>query len=221
MLRYFNSLLLIFALTSLPVALLAEQNPPEFSLEDLEQVEDFDRGKFYSDPDTDWSVYTGIQLEAATVAFRRNWQRDQNKVDKFRVRDEDVERIKHDMATLFDEVFTEELSSNGGYSMSSGAGDEVMRIEAHIVDLDVHAPYTRGTSFNVSYTERAGRMTLKLYVFDSISGDLIAAVDASREAMSRPGAQVSNKVTNQAEAKRLLQNWARILREKLDEHRKL
>jgi hypothetical protein len=219
MFRYFNYALLIFALTSLPVALLAEQKPPESSLENLEQVEDFDRGKFYSDPDVDWSAYTGVQLEAATVAFRRNWQRDQNKVDPFRVRDEDVERIKQDMATLFDEVFTDELTSNGGYTISSDAGDGVMRIEPHIVDLDVHAPYTRRTSFNRSYTERAGRMTLKLYIFDSLSGDLIAAVNASQEAMSRPTAQLSNKVTNQAEATRMLQKWARILREKLDEAR--
>lgn len=221
MCRCFNSALLIFAMTAMPVALLAETKPSEISLENLDLVENFDRGEFYSDPDVDWTVYTGIQLETATVTFRRNWQRDQNKVEKFRVRDEDVERIKQDMSMLFDEVFTQELTSNDGYIISSGSADEVMRIEPHIVDLDVHAPYTRGTSFNVSYTERAGRMTLKLYVFDSISGDLIAAVDASREAMSRPGAQVSNKVTNQAEAKRLLQNWARILREKLDEHRKL
>ena len=216
MFHYFNSALLIFALTSIPAALLAEQKPAELSLDGLDLVEAFDRGKFYSDPDVDWSAYTGIQLEAATVAFRRNWQRDQNKVDPFRVRDEDVERIKQDMSTLVGEVFTEELTSNDGYAISPEAGDTVMRMEPHIVDLDVHAPYTRRTGFSRSYTERAGRMTLNLNIFDSVSGDLIAAVRVTREAMSRPTAQLSNQVTNQAEATRMLQKWARLLRETLD-----
>jgi len=219
MIRFFRLSLLIFVFWSLPAALVAEPAPPEVSLDGMELVETFAHGELYADAGVDWSVYTELQLEPATVAFRRNWQRDQNIVDPFRVRNSDVEKIKQDLAALFDEVFIKELSSNGGYTLTEASGDHVMRIEPHIVDLDVHAPVTSRTSFNRSYTERAGRMTLKLNIYDSVTGDLIASATDRQEAMRRGYAQLSNSVTNKADAQLMLQKWATALRERLDQAR--
>lgn len=217
--RYFSCTLMILVFWTVPTALVAESQPPEISLDGMELVEKFAHGELYADAGVDWSVYTELQLEPATVAFRRNWQRDQNISDPFRVRNSDVEKIKQDLAALFDEVFTKELSDNGGYTLSETSGDHVMRIEPHIVDLDVHAPDTRRTSFSRSYTERAGRMTLKLNIFDSVTGDLIASATDRQEATQRGYAQLSNSVTNKADAQLMLQKWATALRERLDQTR--
>jgi hypothetical protein len=198
---------------------MSQDSPPQTSLDGLELIERLDRGEIYADPGIDWSVYTEILLDPATVAFRRNWQRDQNRTDPFRVRDSDVERIKKELATLFDDVFSRELTANGGYRIADQSGESVMRIGPHIVDLDVYAPDTNRTSYTRSYTDRSGQMTLKLHIYDSVTGDLIASVSDRQEAPHRGFASISNAVSNEADAQLMLTKWATALRERLDQAR--
>jgi hypothetical protein len=211
--------LLILGLAATPAAVQAEPEPPEISLEGLELVEKDRRGELYAAPGIDWSVYDEIQLDQATVAFRRHWQRDQNRNQPFKVRASDMERIKTGLAELFDTVFTEELTRDGGYTITEESADNVMRITPHIVDLDVYAPDTRNVGISRSYTDSTGRMTLKLEIYDSITGDLIATASDRREAPRRGYVQWTNSITNNAEARRMLQRWARGLRERLDQAR--
>jgi hypothetical protein len=211
--------LFFIAFFSAPPLLPAEDKMPDISLEGLELVDKDRRGEIYADPGIDWTVYSQIKLDRASVAFRKNWQRDQNRAQSFRVRTEDMERIKSSLADLFDEVFSEELTGNGGYELSEESGEHVMQITPRIVDLDVYAPDTRNAGMTRSYTESAGRMTLKLEILDSVTGDLIATVSDRQEAPRRGYMQWTTSVTNKAEARRMLQRWARDLRERLDKAR--
>jgi hypothetical protein len=213
------TVLAVFVLLAMPSALPAEQEPPEVSLDGLELVEKDRRGELYADPDVDWSIYEKIQLDQATVAFRKNWQRDQNRQQAFKVRASDMERIRNSLSELFGEVFTKELSKNGGYVMTEETADNVMRITPRIVDLDVYAPDTRSPGISTSYTESAGRMTLKLEIYDAVTGDLIATGSDRRESPRRGYMQWTTSVTNNAEARRMLQRWAVSLRERLDQAR--
>lgn len=205
---------------ALPVTAWSKQNepvPPEVSLDGLELVEEGRRREIYRAPGVDWSVYDKIQIDEATVAFRKHWQRDQNRYQSNRVRNADVERIRNGMVELFDEVFTRELTENGGYELTDESGENVMRISPHIVDLNVYAPDPRGSAgIQRSYTETAGRMTLKLHIYDSYTGDLVAVFSENRETMRRGYMQWANTVSNTREFRMLLQSWARELREGLE-----
>jgi len=215
----FASIAMVLALTA-PVAMNFAAEPPDVSVDGLELVEKSRRSELYVDPGVDWNSYTKIQLDPATVAFRKNWQRDQNRSQPFKVRTEDMERIKAELSELFGEVFAEELTSGGGYVMATESADDVLRITPQIVDLDVYAPDTRNsTGIQRSYTETAGRMTLKLDMYDSVTGDLIARASDRREAPRRGYMQWTTSVTNRAEAKLMLERWAKDLREFLDEAR--
>jgi hypothetical protein len=212
------ALALVPYLTASP--LIADDEKSVSGGEKLELVEKDRRTEIYADPEVVWSVYSKIRLDPATVAFRKNWQRDQNRTQPFKVKTEDMERIKAELSALFDEVFKEELATNGGYEMTDQNADDVLRIAPHIVDLDVYAPDTRSTpGVTRSYTESMGRMTLKLEMFDSVTGDLIATASDQREAPRRGYMQWTTSVSNRAEAKRMLQRWAVDLREGLDEAR--
>ena len=124
------------------------------------------------------------------------------------------------MAELFDEVFSEELTTDGGYELAETSGENVMRIEPHIQDLDIYAPDTRSSpGIQRSYSESAGRMTLKLNIFDSVTGDLIATLSDHREAPRRGYMQWSNSVSNTQAARQMLRRWAVELRERLDKAR--
>jgi hypothetical protein len=209
-------LLMSFAASS---AIAKKNDPPEVSIEGLELVEKDRRGEIYADPDADWAAYTQVQLERASVAFRKNWKRDQNRYDPFKVKDRDVEKIKTGLSELFHEVFTEELSSDNGYKMADSTGEDVMTISPQIVDLDVYAPDTFTAGRSMSYTDQAGRMTLMLEIRDSVSGDLIAKASDRQEAPRYGWVQWSTSVSNNAEARRMLQRWAKALRTRLDEAR--
>ena len=211
--------LLILVIVAIPATVLAESGPPQISLEGLELVEKDRRGELYADPGIDWSVYDKIQLDKATVAFRKRWQRDQNRNRSLKVKDSDMEKIKTNLSELFDEVFTEELTVNGGYEIADEVADNVMRITPRIVDLDVYAPDTPTAGINRQYTDSAGKMTLKLEIYDSVTGDLIVTASDRRESPRRGYMQWTTSVSNNAEARRMLQRWATGLRERLDEAR--
>jgi hypothetical protein len=215
-----KTLLLSFIMVSAVAPAVAKDDPPEVSIEGLELVDKNRRGEIYSDPDIDWSLYTQVMLDPATVAFRRNWQRDQNRYHAFKVRAKDMERIKTELSQLFDEVFTKELGESGGYTITDQTGDDVMRIKPAIVDLDVYAPDTMNSPGRTTqFTESVGKMTLKLEIYDSVTGDLIALLSDRREAPRRGYMQWTTSVTNRAEARRMLQRWAKDLVKRLDEAR--
>lgn len=209
----------IFLACTAGISFANEANSEKISLDGMERVDKDSRGEIYADPGIDWTVYDSVMLDDATVAFRKHWRRDQNRSISFKVSNEDMERIKTDLATLFNEVFVEELTSDNGYRITEQPGENVMRITPRIVDLDVYAPDTAKATGNRSYSESAGRMTLKLEIYDSKTGDLISAASDRQEAPRLGIAEWRTSASNNAEARRMLKRWATGLRTRLDESR--
>lgn len=209
------SSILIAGMAAASAAALADSEVPEISLDGLELVDKDRRGEIYSDPGVDWSSYSRIQLDPATVAFKKNWMRDQNRGRPLKVRAEDMERIKAELSELFDQVFSKELTEKGGYDITTESADNVMRITPRIVDLDVYAPDTRSPGITYTFTEQAGLMTLKLEIYDAVTGDLIAAASDRQESPRRGYYQWTTSVSNRVDARHMLERWARDLRERL------
>ena len=201
---------------SVPATVESGTASPDTNPDGLHLVEQTRRGAIYAAPGVDWSQYRRILLDPATVSFRKNWERDQNRLQSFKVRPEDVERIKSGLAELFNEVFARELSANGGYEIVTDTGDDVLRITPRIVDLDAYAPDTSTPAQTRQYSESAGRMTLKLELYDSVTGDLIATASDRQEDPRLGYMEWRTRVTNRADAERMLQRWATALRERLD-----
>jgi hypothetical protein len=100
--------------------------------------------------------------------------------------------------------------------MTAENGPEVMRITPRIVDLDVYAPDTATPARTDQYSESAGRMTLKLEIFDSVTGDLIATISDRQEDPRLGWMEWRTRVSNRQDAERMLRRWATDLRERLD-----
>jgi hypothetical protein len=175
--------------------------------------------EIYANPEVDWSTYTQVELQAAPVSFRRNWQRDQNRGDPFKVDAKDMEKIRKSLSDLFNQVLTEELTRENGYTMATEAGEQVMSIQPSIVDLDVVAPDTMSASRSRQYADSSGRMTARLEIYDSVTGELLATVSQRLEDPRRGYTQWTTSASNRADAERLLRRWAKDLRQKLDKAR--
>lgn len=205
---------------TVPATVESGSTAPDVNLDGLQLVDKTRHGEIYADPAVDWSQYQRILLDPATVSFRKNWERDQNRLQSFKVRPEDIERIKSGLSELFDEVFTQELSANGGYEIVSVTGEDVLRITPRIVDLDAYAPDTSSPAQTRQYSESAGRMTLKLELYDSVTGDLIATASDRQEDPRLGYMEWRTRVSNRRDAERMLERWATTLRERLDAARR-
>lgn len=210
------SIMIMLALFYCPL-ILADTPAPDELIDGLELVKKSWRGEVLLDSSADWSKYKNIQLERATVDFRKNWARDQRNRHGIRVTDKGMERIKSDLSELLNEVFTEELTKNGAYSMSSESGEDVMRITPSVVDLNVYAPDRMRDYIGYTLTDSQGSMTLKLEIHDSVSGALLARASDNQEDPQKGYLEWTTSGTNRRSARLMLMRWARGLLDWLEE----
>ncbi len=215
--RFLIAALLVCVVSISPA--MARKALPEVNDEGMELVKNSKLATVYADPDADLGIYNRIWLLDATVAFKKNWKREQNRSYPLKVKDKDMLVIEEDISGLFREVFTEELLA-GGYELTTEAGEDVLKILPAIVDLDVHAPDIRSNPGRTyTFSESAGEMTLNLELFDSVTGDKIAKATDRKRDFQRGYLEWRTSVSNRATAKRMMRSWAKALREALDEAR--
>jgi hypothetical protein len=173
----------------------------------------------YIDPDADFGVYDKVMILDCYVAFKKDWQREHKQPGSLlSVSSSDMEKIKAAVAGLFRDVFTEELGKDGGYEIVEAAGDDVLLVRPAIIDLDITAPDTTSPGRSRTYTTESGAATLYIELYDSVTGDILARA-ADRRTVRNAGSflSYSNRVTNEADARRTLAAWAELLRARLDE----
>lgn len=193
---------------------------PDVTVEGLPRVASERLDAVYWRPGVTLSGYDRFMLEPCEVAFRRNWQRDQNtNRGNFRVTADDMARIRSDLADVFETAFVRELAEEGNYPLVEDAAEGVLLLRPKIIDLDVFAPDLLVPNRIVTLTMEAGRMTLQMDLIDAASGQLIGRVIDRRRARMNQPLMVTNRVTNRAEADRIISSWARILRRALDDVR--
>lgn len=207
---YVRVLGLSLVIAAFPAA--AEDELPTTTPEGLELLTGTPVKAVYAVPGATLEPYTKVILDDCHVAFRKNWDRDYNRrvtLDR-RVSASDMEKMKSSLAEEFRKVFTDELEK-GGYEVLDQAGDDVLLIRPALLDLDVSAPNVQSASRTRTYVASAGSMTLYMELYDSVTGAIIAKV-LDPKASNRGGfAMEANRVTNKAEADRMLRSWARLL----------
>jgi len=209
---------LILSFTAMSPA-FAKKDLPAIDDDGMELVKDTDLETVYVDPNANLSNYNRVMLLDATVAFKKNWKRNQNgNGNPLRVKDKDMLEIQQGVAETLREVFTEELVESG-YEMAEEPGQGVLLIKPAIVDLDVAAPDIQDSTFSRSYSDSAGEMTLDIELFDSLTNDKIARATDRQRDIYRGYVQWRTTVSNRQDAARMMRTWAKALTSALDEAR--
>lgn len=207
---------IVFTLTS---TVAAADDYPDKTHDGLPRVPDTKVAAAYMQPGADLSEYDKVALLEAYVAFRKDWQRDHNR-DTMRtggrISDEEMQEIRDALAEEFSRIFTEELSTRGGHELVTKGGDGVLIIRPAIINLDISAPDTMSAGRSRTFTTSAGQMTLYMELYDGLTGDIIARI-VDPKAMDDSRIHYSNRVTNKADADRLLRRWAGLLNDHLAE----
>ncbi len=169
----------------------------------------------YVRPNVQFPPYRKVMLDPVQVSFSKSWDPNVTRDISRRLNAADLERIKEALAGIFRESFSDELAK-GGYALTDAPEEDTIRVSAAIVDLYINAPDVMAPGRSRTYTTSAGSMTLVMEVRDAPTGQLLARVIDARQADSGTYLQWTNAVTNRADARRIVDIWARKLREGLD-----
>jgi len=175
----------------------------------------------WAEPGADLSQYKRINLVAPSVAFKKNWRRNYNRNAislASKIKSSDIKRIQKDVSALFLDVFTKELGA-GGYTLTTDNAEDVLTVKAAIVDLDINAPDIPSAGQMATAVASAGSMSLFMELFDSETNDLLAkAMDATADRQSMV-LQFQSGPANKQAARKMMEPWAKALREGLDHAR--
>jgi hypothetical protein len=167
-------------------------------------------------PDVEIPAFRSVMIDPVTVSFASNWDPNARTTSPSRRLDAgDIQAIQDGLATMFRDVFREELA-RGGYQLVDQPGPDTLRVTPAIVDLFISAPDTM-TPGSRTYTANAGRMTLVVELRDSVTGELLARAVDARGGRNTGTLSVTNRVTNTADARRAIGVWATALRSGLDD----
>jgi len=200
-------------------ALSADRSAPPETPEGLKLVKRPGLDTVYLREGVSLSQYQKVMLDPVEVSFDKNW--DPRRSSGPALESADPVAIQKDLAKLAREVFRRELEKKGGYPLVDEPGDGVLRVRARIVDLYINAPESRGATPTRVYVVNAGEMTLMAELYDSVTNTLLARVMDRQRGLERGlnELQIANRVTNTAEADRILGAWAKRLRDALDKAR--
>ena len=204
----FFSLALLMLATS--VSFAARKELPAESPEGLKLVKGTKLAAVYMKEGADFSGYDKVAILDCYVAFKKNWQREQNRENFGSVSDRDVARIKSKLADEFKKVFSEELVKKGN-EISTTAASDVLVLRPAIINLDITAPDTRTPGISYSIAASAGQMTLFLELYDSVTSELLARVMDPEADRGFGTFTLQNEVTGRVAADHILRKWADIL----------
>jgi hypothetical protein len=195
-------------------------NAPQVSPEGMELKKSTRSTIAYKKEGVDFSEYDKVQILPSAVAFKKNWKRDYNRDQvslSTRINDADVIRMKTEMAKLFDDVFKEEFAKDAKFSIVDKVSSKTLVVRPAIINLDVAAPDIRSSVNVKTYAEDAGQATLFIELYDGVSGEILARAVNTAVAGDNSYYQWANRVSNRADAKRMIRKWAKALRVKFDE----
>jgi hypothetical protein len=202
------------SLPAMSVATAKEKPPQEW--DGLVRRENKKLDNVYVRPNVEFKGYKRVSLGPVEVKFDKDW--DPNSGTRGvsgRLSNEDIQKIRTELAALFRDEFTKHLAK-GGYTVVEEAGDDVLAVQAALINLYINAPEKMTAGRSYSFTMDAGRVTLVMQLDDSVTGQTLARVVDSQQGMDTGRMQWTTSVSNSAEARRIVGIWSDALRKALD-----
>ena len=175
----------------------------------------------YKRPGVNLAQYDKILIRPVIVQFAKSWKPEQQTgSDLYWMTPPDREKIKKDLADAFIDVFKEVLQEKGGYQVVTEPAQDVLELQAAIVNLWITAPDVSMQNPGIvrTFTSDSGEMTLVAELHDSVTGQLPSRSYDRKEDNSGMW-QWTNSVSNTVDARREIRVWAEPLKKALDASR--
>lgn len=189
----------------------------EPTFDDLYPVRNSAADEAWARADLDLSGYHSIMLDEVAVEYRPGGESNRtyaarSRTAAFEVTAEQRRRFE----TLMAEVFRDELAKSTRFTLADEPGPDTLLIHAALLDVVSFVPPDVVGRSDI-YLSRVGEATLVLELRDSVTEAILArAIDRKAAERNSGQLQLSNRVTNTAEVRRVAQAWARSLRDGLE-----
>lgn len=217
--RVIPGFLILVSLMLVNGPIVAQEDLDKVNIDGLFLIDDTQLAKVYLQPGVVMSQYNRIHLADAYIAFKKDWQRGKPTPESDRINADDMAKIRIELSSRFRDVFSQTLEE-GGYELVTERAEDVLLIKPAIINLGIIETDKPSAGNDLSYSETAGEMTLYLELYDSLTGDLIAKAYDRNTDRQTGYFKWQNRLSNRAAANRIMQVWARALKEGLDEARR-
>jgi hypothetical protein len=160
--------------------------------------------------DIDLGDYDKLMLMSAGLQYRPVKSASRNS-GEFAVTEDQKKRLQE----VVREVFTEMFSDLERFTLVDAPGPGVLILHAGIIDIVSSVPPEPTGRGNI-YLSSTGEATLILELRDAPSNAVLVRVADRRSAEQRGMAMPSSPVSNTANVRRAVGQWARIIRNALD-----
>jgi hypothetical protein len=155
--------------------------------------------------------YHLLHLAPVVVRFKKTW------ADEHRnVKPEEAGKLQADLTQLAQDAFRHVMSQGGRFEIVEAAAPGVLELRIVLDDFDLYAPEVSDSSTRRDYVFTAGEATLVAELRDAQAGTILARARDHREMRRYYQLQIANSITNSAEARDLVEDWARALRRQID-----
>jgi hypothetical protein len=188
----------------------------EVTFDGLNEVLNSSADKAWARSGMDLSGYRKIMLQGAGIEYRPGGASGRAYMARsmggpYEVTEEQKARFEQ----VVSEAFREEMARSERFEIVNEPGPDVLLIRGAILDVVSYIPPDDLSGRVEVYLSSVGEATLVLEIRDSITNAIMArAID--RDAADSSTMFNSNRVTNSSEVRRLVQGWARALREGLE-----
>jgi hypothetical protein len=201
-------------LPAISVATAKEKPPQEW--DGLVRQKSKKLDNVYVRPNVQFKAYKSVLLDPVDVKFDKDWDPNSGSRElSRRLTTEDINKIRTEMSALFLDEFTKRLTK-AGYPVVTTPGDDVLRIQAAVIDVYVNAPDKQSAGMSRSYTMDAGRATVVMQADDSVTHQTLARVVDTQQGLDNGHLQWTTSVSNSAEARRIIGLWAQAVVRGLD-----
>lgn len=191
----------------------------QWSEDGLQQIKVKGLDLVYSRPGASLSVYKKVLINPVSVAFRREQELSPAILIGTRIpgriRPEDTQRIKDDLAQIVREEVLRELGK-GGYQLVDTAGEDVLELNLRVAELYLNAPNLPTADFIRTYTRSFGEMTLLAELRDATTGDVVMRILDRSIGRDFGEFRRTTRVENAVDLRIAANAWARALRRELD-----
>lgn len=189
----------------------------EVTFDGLHEVLNSRADKAWARPAMELSGYSKVMLQGAGIEYRPGGESGRTYMARsgggpFEVTKEQKARFEQ----VVSEAFREEMARSERFEIVDEPGPDVLMIRGALLDVVSYVPPDDVAGRVDVYLSRVGEATLVIEIRDSITGAILARAIDRGAAEDMSGFSNSNRVTNRSEVRRLVQRWARALREGLE-----
>jgi hypothetical protein len=159
-----------------------------------------------------WSDYTKYRITPVEVSFRKNWQKDYNQGQTSlsqQVTEKDMAGIRESIGKIAYEELDKVLQKRGHLTKADMDDSKTLLFKPKVINLDIYAPDVQSSEpGTMNYVRQAGKATLFLEVYDSVSGEILGRWIDTREDPDRGYFDWANMVTNNERMRLVISAWA-------------